>query len=79
MAKMNTPPLLFCVQVIRTISKRLIDNKPSIDTLIIQCATLHSLDEFKELSDVIKVPTMHGRELRSGEFSQVGAVGRTKF
>jgi len=37
-------------------------------TLVISCSTLHSLDEFKRLSDAISFPTIDESDISGGMF-----------
>lgn len=59
-------------EVIRTLTKRLLDKDEAIDTLVVQSSTLHSLDEFNRLSDLLAYPIISEEDVRfSGELSFV--------
>jgi hypothetical protein len=57
-------------EVMRTLSKRLVDGDSALDSLIVQCTTLHSMDDFVRLTDVMSFPTMTDEDNRvTGEMA----------
>ena len=45
-------------EVMRLLTKRLVDGDAALDTLIVQCTTLHSMEDFVRLTDIMSYPTV---------------------
>ena len=58
-------------QVIRTLTKRLVDGDTAIDSLVVQCTTLHSMDEFVRLTDTLSFPTVTDDDNRNSTCAHV--------
>lgn len=53
-------------EIIRAVYKRLVEQEPAIDTLLIQATTLYSAQELTVLSDFLHYPSLDGSKVVGG-------------